>query len=92
MGGLTRSRISSTAAKLGEFWRRYSRTALSALLSSGGLGRLGVALGVGEVMLREPILSSSAVRSLRAIAGFRDRMSVEVARQEDVVMKGLIRW
>ena len=58
--GLTLSRISLTAAKLVEFWRRYSLTALSALLSSGGLGRLGVVSGALEVMLREPMLSSSA--------------------------------
>lgn len=67
--GLTLSRISSTAAKLVEFWRRYSLTALSALLSSGGLGRLGVASEAGEVMLSEPMSSSSAGDLLRAITG-----------------------
>jgi len=71
--GLTLSRISLTAAKLVEYWRRYSLTALSALLSSGGLGRLGVVSGTWEVMLREPMLSSSAGDLSRAIAGCRTR-------------------
>ncbi len=70
---LTLSRISSTVAKVVECWRRYFLTALSALLSSGGLGRLGVVSGAWEVMLREPMLSSSAGDLSRAIAGCRTR-------------------
>jgi len=76
--GLTLSRISSTAAKPVEFLRRYSLTALLALLSSGGLGRLGVVLDAWEVMLREPMLSFSAGDLSRAIAGCRTRRVLRV--------------